>query len=151
MKTRMTLVALMTVGLIGWSVGTGHAGGGGQGGPGGIFLFQCYGVEQGANPPHVLSIDDQFTNATAEGVGKLKLVCAPTDWSVVNTDVAQVQVVEGDHLTCYEVSQAHATKSVVTLTDAFGEQTVGVQGPSRFVCVIAAKECVSGCPVLTSP
>jgi hypothetical protein len=140
MKTRMTLAVLMAVGLIVSSVGTGHAGGGGQGGPGGIFLYQCYAVQQGSAPPHVLTIDDQFTSATAEKVGKLKLVCAPTDWSVVNTDVAQVQVVEGDHITCYEVSQAQAAPSNVTLTDAFGAQTVKVQGPSRFVCTFAAKE-----------
>ena len=140
MKAKVTLAAFMTAGLIVSSVGTGHAGGGGQGGPGGVFLFQCYAVQQGAAPPHVLTVDDGFTSATAEKVGKLKLVCAPTDWSVVNTDVAQVQVVEGDHLSCYEVSQAHATPSVVTLTDAFGAQTVQVQGPSRFVCTVAAKE-----------
>ena len=153
MKTRMTLVALMTVGLIGSAVGTGHAGGGGQGGPSGIQLLQCYGVAQGASQPHVLSIDDQFTSATEERVGKLKLVCAPTDWSVVNTGVVgepnPVGQEEGDHLTCYEVSQAQATPSVVTLTDAFGEQTVRVQGPSRFVCVLAVKVCESGCPVIT--
>jgi hypothetical protein len=143
MKTRMTLMALMTVGLIGSSVGTGHAGGGGQGGPGGEFLFQCYGVQHGGSPPHILEINDQFTDPTAERVGKLKLVCTLTDFTVINE--APVQVVDGDHLTCYEVSQAHATKSVVTLTDTFGEQTVGVQGPSRFVCSLAIKTCVSGC------
>jgi hypothetical protein len=145
MKTRMAMVALMTVTLIASSVGTGYAGGGGQGGPGGELLLQCYGVEHGGSPPHILAIDDQFTETTAERVGKLKLVCTPTDFSVVNSDVAPVQVVDGDHLTCYEVSQAHATKSVLTLTDTFGEQTVKVQGPSRFVCSLAIKECVSGC------
>ena len=146
MKIRSALVVLMTVGLIVSSVGTGHTGGGGQGGPGGEFLLQCYGVQQGTAPPHVLSIDDQFTDATAEKVGKLKLVCTPADFTVVNSDVAQVQVVDGaDHLTCYEATQAHATSSVVTLTDTFGEQTVKLQGPSRYVCTLGTKTCVSGC------
>jgi hypothetical protein len=150
MKTRMTLVALMTVTLIGSSVGTGHAGGGGQGGPGGIFLFQCYGIEDGANAPQILSIDDQFTNATRERVGRLRLVCAPADFSVVNEDVAPVQVVDGaDHLTCYGVSGADPKRSVVTLIDAFGQQTVKVDDTSRFVCVLAAKQCLKGCPVIT--
>ena len=139
MKARVTLVALMTAGLIVSSIGTGHAGGGGQGGPGGEILFQCYGVEQGGNPPHVLDIDDQFTDSTVERVGKLKLVCTPTDFTVVNEDVAPVQVSNGDLLTCYEVSQAHAAKAVVSLTDTFGDQTVKLQGPSRFVCSLATR------------
>ena len=85
MKTRMTLVALMTVGLIGSSVGTGHAGGGGQGGPGVNSSSSATGSQQGSSPPHVLAIDDQFTDATDERVGKLKLVCTPTDFTVVNS------------------------------------------------------------------
>jgi hypothetical protein len=155
MKTRIMLGALIIAAVIGSSVGVGYAGsdGGGTGSAGGIVLFQCYGVEQGSKPPHVLSIDDQFTNATDEQVGKLKLVCTQAAFDVIapNTVDSDPQNAGADHLTCYEVSQVQATKSVVTLKDAFGEQTVKVQGPSRYVCVLATKECLSGCPVLTEP
>src|SRR5262249_9224382 len=138
MKTRMTLVALMTVTLIGASIDTSHAGGGGEGGPGGILLFQCYAIDNGRDVPHSLTIDDQFTSPTVEQVGRLKLVCAPTDFSVVNEDVAPVQNVDGaDHLTCYQVSGADPVGSLVRLTDAFGSQAVRLQDQSRYVCVQA--------------
>ena len=146
MKTRTILGALIMTAVIGSSVGVGYAGGGGAGGFGGVFLWQCYGVEQGTQPPPAnaaLSIDDQFTNATKEQVGKLKLLCTLTDWHLENAQLRLVQ--NADHITCYEVSQAQATPSVVTLKDAIsGEsgQTVTVQGMSKYVCVLAT--CESG-------
>jgi len=152
MKTRIMLGALIMAAVIGSSVGVGYAGSGG-GGEGGIILWQCYGIAPGVKPPHDLSIDDQFTNATNEKVGKLKLVCTPTTFTLNNPDVAtldpQPQNDGADHITCYEVSQAQATPSEVTLNDAFGEQTVRVQGLSKYVCVLATKFCESGCPVIT--
>jgi hypothetical protein len=158
MKTKIMLGVLIMAAMIGSSVGVGYAGSGGEGGPGGIFLYQCFEVDKGTtsppSPPAVLEINDQFTDTTTEEVGKLKLVCAPTDWSVANPDVFQPTVVEGgDHLTCYEVSQAQATTSVVILADAFGvrTETITVEGRSKFVCAFATKECVSGCPVLDEP
>lgn len=148
MKTRTMLGALIMAALIGSSVGVGYAGGGGEGDDPDIFFYQCYGVEQGSNPPYALSLNDQFTDATVERVGKLKFLCTLADWSVVRPQgVALTAVPDPDHITCYEVSQAHATKSVVTLNDAFGEQTVKVQGPSKLVCTFATKTCLSGCPV----
>jgi hypothetical protein len=157
MKTRIMLGALIMAAVIGSSVGVGYAGSGGGGGGGIDILLQCYGIAPGVKPPpHVLDIDDQFTNSTEEKVGKLKLVCTFTTFSPVNPDVAPLNPVPqqtADHFTCYEVSQAQATTSVVTLRDAFwGEngQTVTVQGSSKYVCVQATKECIgeSGCPVI---
>ena len=154
MKTRIMLGALIMAAVIGSSVGVGYAGSDGGGGPGGISLFQCYAVggDTVSNPPHVLDINDQFTNATAARVGKLKLLCAPTTFDLINDEDATLhpEVEESggaDHITCYESGPVQATQSVVFLNDAFGEQTVTVQGVSRFVCVKATKDCLSGCPV----
>ena len=111
MRTRMTLVALMTVGLIGLAPSAPARRGRWAGRPRGYTALPVLRGRAGENPPHVLSIDDQFTDATEEKVGKLKLVCTPTDWSVVNSDVARGQPVgqeQGDHLTCYEVDDARA-------------------------------------------
>jgi hypothetical protein len=155
MKTRIMLGALIMAALIGSSVGVGYAGSGdgGTGSGAGIQLLQCYGIANGAKPPpYVLNLDDQFTNATDERVGKLKLVCTPASVSATpDTLDSDPQNAGADHITCYEVSQAQATTSVVTLKDAFGEQTVAVLGSSRYICVLATKECHSGCPVLTPP
>src|SRR5262249_39221757 len=106
--------------------------------------------------PYLLNIDDQFTNATNEKVGRLQLVCTLATFSATpdtldpNPQTGADGQEPGDHLTCYELlSHAQATPSVVTLKDAFGEQTVTVKGSSKYVCVVARKECVSGCPVIT--
>jgi hypothetical protein len=157
MKTRIMLGALIMAAVIGSSVGVGYAGGGAGGGGGIDVLLQCYGIATGEAkaPPHLLSINDQFTNATEEKVGKLKLVCTFTTFFLVNPEVATLNPVpqlDADHFTCYEVSQAQATTSVVTLRDAFWDengQTVTVQGRSKYVCVQATKECLDGCPVIT--
>jgi hypothetical protein len=147
MKTRIMLGALIMAAVIGSSVGVGYAGGGAGGGPGGVILYQCYEVNQGSALPHRLSINDQFTDDTPKRVGKPKLLCAPTDWSVLNEVDIDVSAV-GEHITCYEVSGVQETTSVVLLNDVFsapsGGQQVKVQGPSKFVCVFATKECVSG-------
>jgi hypothetical protein len=153
MKTRIMLGALIMAAVIGSSVGVGYAGGG-AGGEGGITLWQCYEVDKGTTPPpHDLSIDDQFTNATNEKVGKLKLVCTPATFTLNNPEVAELdpqpQRDGADHITCYEVSQAQATTSDVILNDAFGERTETVEGRSKLVCVLALKVCESGCPVIT--
>jgi len=159
MKTKLMLGALIMAALIASSVGVGYAGGGAGGsGPGGApAILQCYEVLQGSNPPHILSINDQFTDATPETLGKPKLLCTFASWDILNPTVAPAPVDPvtypnggpPDHITCYEVSQAHATPSVVILKDVFGvPQKVKVQGPSKYVCVAATKECLSGCPVI---
>jgi hypothetical protein len=156
MKTRIMLGALLIMAaVIGSSVGVGYAGsdGGGAGSDNpNILLYQCYGVVQGSNPPSngVLELNGEFTDPTVQQVGKLKLLCTLTDWKYVGspqgTGLTLVQ--NTDHITCYEVSQAQATQSVVTVNDAFGEQTVTVLGPSKFVCALATCEGVGtrACP-----
>jgi hypothetical protein len=152
-----------------------HAGGGGAG-LGGVAFLQCW-VIDGANPPHQLSVNDQFTNATFARVGKARLLCTPADGFACTDEVDQegnpvfpecrgrvsptLQVVEGDvsHLTCYERDDDNDDRSraLVKLTDPFGEQTVRVGRPN-FLCAGAVKECLSDprtgetrCPVVDPP
>ncbi len=154
MKTKAMFIVVMTVALIGASVAIGYAGGGGSGGPGGTTFFQCYAVQDGPNPPHVLEVDDQFIDPTVEKVGKLKMICSfNPNVSQVGENPPDLNVVQVfDHITCYEAPGAH-TKAVVSYTDTFfGEpQIVKVDGPSKFICVLAKKECLTGCPGLTPP
>ena len=55
-------------------------------------------------------------------------------------------------MTCYAVVGGNAS-AVVSYTDSLFNQpqTVKVNGPSRYVCVLAVKECVSGCPMGSRP
>jgi len=147
MKTKTMLIALMAVALIGANVGVGYAGGGGAGGPGGSVFFQCYNVERGSNPPHVLEVDDQFIDPTVEKVGKLKMICS------FNPSVTQVGgpppdinvVPNYDSITCYEAHGADA-KAVVSYNDTFFgvPQTVKVQ-ESKLICVLACSNQTTGC------
>lgn len=154
MKTKTMLIALMAVALIGANVGVGYAGGGGAGGPGGEIFFSCYPVKDGPNPPHVLEVDDQFINPTAEKVGKLKMICSfNPSVSLVGTDPPGLNAVpDFDHITCYESPGAKA-KATVSYTDTFFSepQIVRVDGPSKFICTAAKKECLQGCPGITTP
>lgn len=156
MKTKTMLIVLMTGALIGGNAAVGYAGGGGAGGPGGSVFFQCYGVEQGPNPPHVLNVNDQFINPTDEKVGKLKMICSynPDVTQVGDNppDINVVSLFDFNHITCYEAPGAH-TKAVVSYTDNFFgvPQIVKVEGPSKFICSIAIKECLKGCPGITPP
>ena len=153
-----------------------HAGGGGAG-LGGVAFLQCWLID-GTNPPHELSVNDQFTNAQFARVGKARLLCTPADGVACTGERDPVtnellmpeckgrvsptlQVVEGDvsHLTCYERHDGFDNRSLATvkLTDPFGEQTVRVGGP-RWICAGSTKECLpdpktgeTRCPVIDPP
>jgi hypothetical protein len=145
MRTKTVLAVVLAFGLVGAFASIGHAGGGGAGNPGGILLFQCWGVEQGTRPAQVLSVDDQFTNPTRERPGKLKMVCAPSTFQVLNGLDVNADRSSDDHLTCYQADdEAETSSSVVTVTDGFTSQTVRVSGDSKFLCTTAIKHCVSG-------
>ena len=146
MKTRIMLVALIMAAVIGSSVGVGYAGsaGGALSDNPSIPIWQCYMVGKGSTSPSpsesVIEFDDDFSSKTVERVGKLKLVCAITDWHVVaNNDGLDDLGAVGDRITCYEVSPTQATPSDVTVKDAFGKQMVQVQGSSVFVCTKATE------------
>ena len=154
MKAKTTLILLMTGVLIGASVAAVYAGGGGLGGPGGTIFLQCYSVQEGPNPPQVLTVDDQFINPTVEKVGKLKMICTfPTVTLADNSVGLNLSPFEANHFTCYEAPPAANASAVVSYVDTFFDttQTVKVNGPSKFICVQAEKTCVKGCPGITPP
>jgi hypothetical protein len=119
-----------------------HAGGGGAGGIGDTFLFECY-LINGANPPHVLTIDDQFApeGRTGVKVGKAKLLCTPAGATVTSNHEVRAGLSDADHIKCYESPAGKAPKVEVQVVDPFVTETVEV-GLPRFVCVGAIK-----CPV----
>jgi hypothetical protein len=166
---RAGLVAVMVLATAPFA----HAGGGAAG-LGGVAFLQCW-IIDGGNPPHLLSVNDQFTNAQLARVGQARLLCTPADGVACTNERDPVtnellmpeckgnvsptlQVVEGDvsHLVCYQRHDGFDNRSMATvkLTDPFGEQTVRVGGP-RWLCAGAVKECVpdpktgqTRCPVL---
>jgi hypothetical protein len=159
-KVRMLFTVLLALAVGASSATIGHAGGG-AGGTGGVTIFQCWDADHG-QAPHlvgtagpaktVLNVNDQFTNATNEELGKLKMVCSPTSTSITSPSGASFDSSHefGAHLACYLVDDAHASPpSTVAVGDAFdlsaqGAQTVTVQGSSKLLCVFADKRCVSG-------
>ena len=155
---------------------TGADAGGGGAGLGGQAFLQCWEIEGGVNPPHLLSVNDQFTNPTFARVGRARLLCAPADGFPCSTEVdangnplfpecrgrvsPSLQVVDGtpDHFTCYErEADSPASRALVKLTDPMGEQTVRVAEP-KLLCVGAVKECLpdprtgeTRCPIAPPP
>ena len=126
------------------------AGGGGAGTPIDTFALECYQIN-GDNPPHVLSIDDQFfpgeSQRTNVQLGKAKLLCTPATVTVTSNTTVGTGFALADHLMCYEAPPvAGAPKVLKQVADPFGTQTVQVNVP-RFTCVGAFK-CDAGgsCP-----
>ena len=127
-----------------------HAGGGGAGGSLDTFALECY-LVNGANPPHVLSIDDQFFPGEQERtnvrLGKARLLCTPATVTVTSNTTVGTGFALADHLMCYEAPSAGANvKQLKQVADPFGTQTVEVLAP-RFTCVGAFKcEAGGSCP-----
>lgn len=129
---KSTAVAILSmVAALGASSGTAQAGGGGEGLPGGAVFYTCYVIHQGANPPHVLNVNDQFTNSHTIGIGQAKLLCTLATGTFVSGE--ETATPESDHLTCYESDDNSKTEALVELQDSFGTQIVRVGRP-RFVC-----------------
>jgi hypothetical protein len=156
MHTKTILSLLMPAALVASTVVLAHAGGGGLGGPGGSTFFQCYAALQGPDAPHAVEVNDQFIDPTAQRIGKLKLVCTfPTVSPALNPEVAgtDINAVQPPFdVTCYEASGGNAS-AVVSYTDSLFNQPqmVKVQGPARYICVLANTTCLSGCPPPTGP
>jgi uncharacterized membrane protein len=145
MKTRMIPAAIMALVLVAASAAVVHAGGGGQGVPLDVFVVDCY-LISGSNPPHVLTLDDQFfpgpdSLRTGVKLGKAKLLCTLANVTVTSGNDVRAGL-QADHLKCYEAPPAGAVPNVqVQVVDPFLAETVKV-GVPRFVCVGAVK-----CPV----
>ena len=144
MKTRMIPAVVMTLALVAAPAAVVHAGGGGAGVPLDVFVADCYLID-GANPPHVLTLDDQFfpgpDSRTGVQLGKAKLLCTPAIATVTSDHDVRAGLAT-DHLKCYEAAPAGAKPDTsVQLVDPFVAETVKV-GVPKFVCVGAVK-----CPV----
>jgi hypothetical protein len=127
--------------------GMAQAGGGGEGLPGGAVFYSCYVIHQGANPPHVLTVNDQFTNSHDIKIGQAKLLCTLATGTFVSGE--ENPTPESDHLTCYETADNSKAQALVELQDSFGTQTVRVGRP-QYVCTGSNKTCLDdGCPVET--
>ena len=154
MKTKIAFTILVITALVATNATVSVAGGGGAGGEGGTVWFHCYDVVQGPTPPQTLEVNDQFSVPSVERVGRAKMVCS---FSVKSLDVKRTSTDQPsfnaidlnvfDHLTCYEAQGPNAN-AVVSYTDNFfgDAQTVKVKGPVRYICSLAIKDCVSGCP-----
>ena len=138
MKAKIAFTILVAAAVMA-NVAVGYAGGGGAGGPGGEVFFQCYPAATGPNPPHVLEVNDAFTDPTVQAVGKLRMVCSfNPDVLKVGENPPDLRVVQTPTIvTCYE-AQSAKTHSDVTYTDTFfGEpQTAKVNGTSHLLCVL---------------
>ena len=128
----------MTAAFTMTNVAVGYAGGGGAGGPGDQVFFQCFNASNGPNPPHVLNVNDQFTDPTDQKVGKLKMICSfnPDVLPVSDNDLRAAEA-RPTIVTCYE-SHGAKTKSNILYTDTFfGEpQTAKVNGQAQLICVL---------------
>jgi hypothetical protein len=134
-----TLIALGFVASVATAA---HAGGGGAG-IGDTFMLNCYHIE-GSNPPHVLTVEDQFFPDGREGavVGKAKLLCTPAAGIVTSEHSINAGLADADHVKCYEATAANDSPKVnVQVFDPFGLETVKVSA-QKFICVGAIK-----CPV----
>jgi hypothetical protein len=145
-NAKVCAALFMVAGLVA-SSGMAQAGGGGAGlGDSAASLFTCYMIHQGNNPPQVLSLNDQFSNAHNVRVGKATLLCTQTDGSLVSGPPL-VPMPESDHLTCYEMDPDPHAGALVELQDSFGVQTVRV-GQPKFLCTGSNKLCLdAGCPI----
>lgn len=148
MKIRMMSTVVIALAIVASSAGLVHAGGGGAGVPLGGFVADCY-LINGANPPHVLSVDDQFfpLGRTEVALRQAKLLCTPATAEVTSGHDVRGGFEAADHLKCYEVAPRNdAPNEKVQVADTFGNEVVKV-GVPRFVCVGAFK-CAVGeeCP-----
>jgi hypothetical protein len=144
-NVKVVAVLVMVASLVA-SAGMAQAGGGGEGLGDNPILFNCYLIHQGANPGHVVSVNDQFTNAHDVRVGKAKLLCTPASASPVSGPVL-LATPEPTHITCYDTNPDPDAGALVQLQDSFGVQTVRVSQP-KFLCVGSVKECLDdGCPI----
>ena len=149
MKARIVTAVALAFTIASFAPGA-YAGGGGAGTPLDTFALECY-LVNGANPAHVLSIDDQFfsdeSQRTNVRLGKAKLLCTPATVTVTSNTTVGTGFALADHLMCYEAPPVNgAPKVLKQVADPFGTQTIEV-GVAKYTCVGAFKCDVGGaCP-----
>jgi hypothetical protein len=115
-----------------------HAGGGGEGGIAGAFLFDCY-LISGVNAPQTLDLTDQFGERTGVKLGKAKLLCTPAGGEITSGTPNPGDFSSADHIKCYEAPPRGTNPKVAkVLIDPFVTETVRV-GVQQYVCVGAFK------------
>src|SRR5205085_9923716 len=132
------------------SVSFAHAGGGGFGTPIDTFALDCY-LVNGANPPQVVALDDQFFPGEAQRtnvpLGKAKMLCTPAVVTIKPPQTPQAIGIFADHLMCYEAPPSSPAPRVLKqVVDSFQTQVVEIGAP-RFTCVGAFKcDVGTSCP-----
>lgn len=147
-RTRTIQAVVMALALAALAP-TAQAGGGGEGGIAGTFLFDCYLID-GVNPPQELALDDQFFPGNPDAVppipgragvklGKAKLLCTPSNGEITFGTQNPGDFSGADHVKCYAVPPQNAIPNVQKVVkDPFVTETVTV-GVASYVCVGAYK------------
>lgn len=165
-KASVVLHVLAVIGFIALSATVAHAGGGEGGGSNILNAFQCYLIDGDQPPPTngVVDLVDQFGTRQNVRVGHARLLCAPvTGTKPEGTLPAEFDALPdgADHIKCYTISpfdrapngrlSLNNPDAVVDLTDELDlDRGVNVGSPV-FLCTLARKDCVSGCPVAPAP
>jgi hypothetical protein len=137
MRTRTIQAAVMALALAA-SAPIAHAGGGGQGGIAGTFLFDCYDIS-GVNAPQELDLSDQFGERTGVKLGKAKLLCTPAGGEITSGTPSSGDFSAADHVKCYAASPKGPSPRVQkVVADPFVTEAVNV-GLLHYVCVGAYK------------
>ena len=150
MTTRTIHAAVMALALAAWTPSA-HAGGGGEGGLAGTFLFDCYAITGAANAPQEIDVTDQFGQRTGVKLGKGKLLCTAAAGAITSGTQNPGDFTGADHIKCYDAPPKGANPKVQkVVVDPFVTEAVKV-GVQQYVCVGAFKcDVGEACPP-TSP
>jgi hypothetical protein len=150
MKSKTIIAIGLALALVASSASLVQAGGGGWGIPINVFALDCYTIN-GVNPPHEVSLDDQFfsgsdndASTTPRGappappvpLGKAKLLCTPAVVGVIAPENPQLQLggMTTDQVVCYATPANPSPTVSKKISDPFGNQVVVVGAPA-FTCV----------------
>jgi len=157
MSRRRMIQAAVVALVLAASAPIAYAGGGGEGGIAGTFLFDCY-LISGVNPPQELDLSDQFFPGDPEAeppipgragvkLGKAKLLCTPATGEITSGTQNPGDFTLADHIKCYEAPPKGANPKITkVVVDPFVTETVTV-GVPQYVCVGAFKcDVEEACP-----
>lgn len=137
MSRRRMIQAAVVALVLAASAPIAHAGGGGEGGIAGTFLFNCYAIS-GVNAPQEVDLTDQFGEQSGVKLGNGTLLCTPAGGQITSGMPNPGNFSDADHVKCYEVREGTNAKALKRVIDPFVTEEVTV-GPERYVCVGAFK------------
>ncbi len=126
-KVKMLSSLVLGLALLASSAVPVLAGGGAGSGPGNnTVTFDCYAIDDGTNPPYVLSLTDENGTRVVR-LGKSRLLCTPAAVTVVTGPVLNSFAPDA-HVKCYEagVPRDMGPGTTVTVTDSFSIETIEV-------------------------